>query len=227
MEDLLMAEFEQQHTNIRQIETLMFQKAQFFLSLEGLVVGGALAIAGSQGGLITALTVAGPLMMFMTAVGHYVLRSTVLSVAKMNELDFANRLVRLYFGRSGDRRYDAFMPSIAGMLARTGGSWRRQADQSLLLAEFTAYLNAGNAVIATTLIIMAVAVDARAEVGPLALLGILGGAFVIGALFAVYYRKRFVDRVLDSRELAAIAREREKLLELDLATGTAPEAVVT
>lgn len=150
IENLLLAEFEEQHSNIRQIEHLTFQKVQFFFSLESLLIGGILSIASALSSIPGLLRVLFAIFWFLSLFGHLVYVTSIQSMINMIKLDFSNALVRLYFGVSSpDRDYVLFLPQIGDLLERTLGTWERHRDNSVLLAKFVGTVNAVNLTLAT------------------------------------------------------------------------------
>lgn len=217
IDDLLLAEFQEQHENIRQVERLAFQRVQFFFGFESLLVGAMLSLASATSSFSELTKVIFALFWLLFIIGQFVYLATIYSVINMIKLDFSNGLVRLFFRHESGRNYLLFLPNIHQLLEQVPGSWEKHRDNSVLLVKFVGIVNAINLSLAIEFSIYTALILIHPDVGGVfhndmpIVIGISLG-FII--LVAFLQDRLFFVRMLRSAEAATLREQREILLRV-------------
>lgn len=156
IEDFLLAEFAEQHSGRRHLETVSLQIVQLFFTFQGIVVTGLLgllALSISLGDLVGLLSLA---FLFLFVLGHFARGIALETMMVGFELDLPITLVRHYFSRNDEYGpYIAFARDINDLEAEKPGQWEHLGEVNLI-PRLSALISGFNLVAATALIGLAI-----------------------------------------------------------------------
>lgn len=148
-EEFLIAEFNEQHNNMRQIETSMTQIIQGFFAVEGIVLAGALGLLSITAPADQIVAIMAPIFWFLFLFGHITYSITIYSFVSILAIDFQNTVARKYFGRKYDKEeYLYFMLNPEADSGGRQGEWEEVQDNRSATANFVGVVNAINLLIA-------------------------------------------------------------------------------
>lgn len=147
-EEFLIAEFNEQHSNMRQIEASMTQMIQVFFSIEGIVLAGTLGLLSIK---ITADQLVGIMALifgFLFLFGHITYNIAIYSFVNILIIDFQNTVARRYFGKKYDKEeYLYFMLNPEAESGGKEGDWEKIKDNRSAIAKFVGSVNTGNLIL--------------------------------------------------------------------------------
>ena len=152
-EEFLIAEFNEQHNNMRQIETSMTQMIQVFFSVEGIVLAATLGLLSFNFTAEQIISIMVPIFLFLSLFGHITYNITIYSFVNILVIDFQNVVARKYFGKKyGKEEYLYFMLNPEVESGGKEGEWENVQDNRCSIAKFVGTVNAVNliALLATT-----------------------------------------------------------------------------
>ncbi|MBK8903664.1 MAG: hypothetical protein IPM53_20950 [Anaerolineaceae bacterium] len=136
-EDFLIAEFNELHNNMRQIETSMTQMIQGFFSIEGVVLAGALTLLSINVPTDQLVAIMAPIFWFLFLFGHITYSIAIYSFVNILVIDFQNTVARKYFGKKyGKEEYLYFMLNPEANSGGNHGEWEKVQDNRSATAKF-------------------------------------------------------------------------------------------
>lgn len=144
-EEFLIAEFNEQHNNMRQIESSMTQMLQGFFAVEGVIFAGALSLLSINLPLNKLIVIMAPIFWFLAIFGHLTYQMAIYSFVSIKSIDFQNTLTRRYFGEmSGKEEYLFFISDPDVTIGGSAGVWEKVNDNRSATAKFVGHVNAIN-----------------------------------------------------------------------------------
>jgi len=210
IEEFLIKEFEQQHENIREINSLTFQKVQFFINLETFILGAALTIFSF--GIKEIIYYFFVLTGFLAFLGHTIFITTVHSIAQEIALDFVNNLIRIYFKKNYSDKAASKYIYFAKYFEQTYGSnilnshaseiptnsvqdrWKEHRDPSVFISKFVGNINSMNITITVYGMLLSLLNIYQLNINPYY---ILPPTIILGLFIRKIYFSVFFDNKLD------------------------------
>jgi hypothetical protein len=144
-EEFLITEFNEQHNNMRQIETSMTQMVQGFFAIEGLVLAGALSLLSFNAPIDNILAILSPIFWFLFLFGHITYMIAIHSFVSIVVIDFQNTITRRYFGTKYDKEeYLYFLVNPEAESGGKSGEWENLRDPRSATAKFVGVVNSVN-----------------------------------------------------------------------------------
>jgi len=148
-DEFLIAEFNEQHNNMRQIESSMTQMIQGFFSIEGIVLAGALSLLSINFTANQIVGIMAPIFWFLFLFGHITYNITIYSFVNILIIDFQNTVARKYFGKKySNEEYLYFMLNPEVESGGKEGDWEKVKDNRSAIAKFVGTVNTVNLTIA-------------------------------------------------------------------------------
>lgn len=144
-EEFLIAEFNEQHNNMRQIESSMTQMLQGFFAIEGIILAGTISLLSINLTLNRVIIIMAPIFWFLVIFGHLTYQMAIYSFVSIKSIDFQNTLTRRYFGEiSGKGEYLFFISDPDVPIGGSAGDWEKVNDSRSTTAKFVGHVNAIN-----------------------------------------------------------------------------------
>ncbi|MFN8502348.1 hypothetical protein [Kouleothrix sp.] len=145
-EDLLLAEFAEQHANMRQAETSMLQIVQFFLSIEGVALTGIFGLMALSNAIQQVLHLLFIIFWFLFVFGHFTFITTIYATINTLVIDFQNKLTRLYFSKLSpdNQKYIFFSVHTEDDGVVHVGDWEKMTDNRSATTRFVGNINSIN-----------------------------------------------------------------------------------
>ncbi len=165
-EEFLIAEFNEQHNNMRQIESSMTQMIQGFFSIQGIVLAGALSFLSINVSADLLVSIMAPIFWFLFLFGHITYNITIYSFVNILTIDFQNTLARKYFGKKyGKEEYLYFMLNPETESGGKEGQWEKVKDNRSAIAKIVGSVNTANLVFALATTTYAVVKPKNPQIG--------------------------------------------------------------